>query len=154
KKKWEDASGDFKFAASVAGFGMLLRDSKYKGNASWGLVRNLARQGQGDDRNGYRGEFLGMIDAAERLSGGKKEPTSFGACEERRRARTCGGLRFRATCRLRTSLLRVGRRGGQVFHERGILQSLEAVGDDGGGDLRPRLGGVGVVGPEVGAAHL
>jgi autotransporter-associated beta strand protein len=63
-KKLSDAPKDFKFAVSVAGFGMLLRDSQQRGDLSWDLVRNLAQQGKGEDPNGYRGEFLQLIDKA------------------------------------------------------------------------------------------
>ena len=52
------ASSDFKFAAAVAGFGMLLRDSPYSGDATWEDVLAWAEQGRGDDAHGYRGEFI------------------------------------------------------------------------------------------------
>jgi hypothetical protein len=64
-KKLSEAPKDFKFAVSVAGFGMLLRDSQQRGDLSWDLVRNLAQQGKGEDPNGYRGEFLQLIDKAK-----------------------------------------------------------------------------------------
>ena len=58
------SSEEFKFSAAVAGFGLLLRDSSYKGNLSWETVRKLAIDGKGSDRLGYRGEFLQLIDKA------------------------------------------------------------------------------------------
>lgn len=61
------ASGEFKFSAAVAGFGLLLRDSTYKGGLNWETVRRLALDGKGSDNLGYRGEFLQLIDKARGL---------------------------------------------------------------------------------------
>ncbi len=61
------ASTDFKFAASVAMFGMLLRDSPYKGTSTYGAVLELADEGRGRDRHGYRAEFLQLVGKASRL---------------------------------------------------------------------------------------
>jgi len=58
------ASEDFKFAAAVASFAMLLRDSKYRGNASYGAVLELAEEAKGKDPNGYRSEFLQLVHLA------------------------------------------------------------------------------------------
>ncbi|MBN1272717.1 MAG: von Willebrand factor type A domain-containing protein [Candidatus Aminicenantes bacterium] len=62
------ASLNFKFAAAVAEFGLLLRDSKFKGISSFEQVLDLARQGRGDDRNGYRAEFIQMVELCSLLS--------------------------------------------------------------------------------------
>lgn len=56
--------GDFAFAASVAEFGMLLRDSEFKGDANWRSVRELARRGTGEDLDGLRAEFLSLVERA------------------------------------------------------------------------------------------
>ena len=61
------SSEEFKFSAAVAGFGLLLRDSSYKGSLSWETVRRLALDGKGTDKLGYRGEFLQLIDKARGL---------------------------------------------------------------------------------------
>ncbi len=66
-ESYADASGDLKFAAAVAAFGMLLRDSPYLGTASWGAVLELAEEGRGDDPYGYRAEFLELARTAQRL---------------------------------------------------------------------------------------
>ena len=58
------ASADFKFAAAVAMFGLLLRDTPHKEDASYDLVRRLATEGKGADRYGYRTEFLGLVQKA------------------------------------------------------------------------------------------
>jgi Ca-activated chloride channel homolog len=64
----DKASADLKFAASVAEFGMLLRDSEHKGNATFEMAEDLAKEGLGKDKNGYRKEFVKLIEKAERLS--------------------------------------------------------------------------------------
>lgn len=61
------SSEEYKFSAAVAGFGLLLRDSSYKGTLSWETVRRLAMDGKGADKLGYRGEFLQLIDKARGL---------------------------------------------------------------------------------------
>ena len=58
------ASGDFKFAAAVAAFGMMLRDSPHKGNADFERVLEWAKAGKGEDRSGYREEFIRMVHRA------------------------------------------------------------------------------------------
>ena len=61
------ASTDTQFAAAVAAFGMLLRESDHAGDASFDTVLALARDGRGADPNGYRGEFIRLVDAARVL---------------------------------------------------------------------------------------
>ncbi len=63
-KDLAEASENFKFSAAVAGFGMLLRDSKYKGGATYDNIEALAIQGKGKDEKGYREEFIRLIDLA------------------------------------------------------------------------------------------
>ncbi len=67
-KKFENTSNNFRFSAAVASFGMLLRDSKYKGKADYGLAYLLAKESLDDDENGYRKEFTELIKTAERIS--------------------------------------------------------------------------------------
>ncbi len=61
-------STDFRFATSVAEFGMLLRDSEYKGQASYADVLSRARGARGGDEEGYRAEFLRLVEMAATLS--------------------------------------------------------------------------------------
>ncbi len=61
------ASENLKFAASVAQFGLLLRDSRYKGSASVDSVISLANAANSHDLNGYRGEFINLVSQAKRL---------------------------------------------------------------------------------------
>jgi Ca-activated chloride channel family protein len=57
----DEASADFRFAASVAAFGMILRDSEYGGSATLDDVLTLARHALGEDPGGYREEFVRMV---------------------------------------------------------------------------------------------
>ncbi len=66
---WRGTSSDFRFAASVAAFGLVLRDSPYKGAANLDLVRQLAEGARGRDPNGYRGEFISLVNQAHSLRG-------------------------------------------------------------------------------------
>ena len=65
---YSQASQDFKFAAAVASFGMILRESPYKGNGTLAAVLELAEEGKGSDPHGYRGEFLELVKLARALS--------------------------------------------------------------------------------------
>jgi Ca-activated chloride channel family protein len=63
-------SVDFRFAAAVAEFGLLLRDSKYKGDATWSSTLVLAEGAMGKDAHGDRREFIALAKKAARLKGG------------------------------------------------------------------------------------
>ena len=69
---WAQASRDFKFASAVAALGMILRDSPYKGNATLGSVLDLAEAGRGEDKQGYRVEFIELVRSARGLVEGRK----------------------------------------------------------------------------------
>ncbi len=60
--KPEDASADFKFAAAVAWFGLKLRDSKLIPNKETEAIKQLAIQGLQNDPEGYRAEFVRLVD--------------------------------------------------------------------------------------------
>ena len=64
------ASTDLKFAAAVAGYGMLLRGSPHKGDLTWEKVLRLAEQGLGEDKEGCRAEFIDLVRQAQKLGGG------------------------------------------------------------------------------------
>jgi Ca-activated chloride channel homolog len=55
-------SVDFRFAQSVAAFGMILFESEHKGTATLGSVLQMARESLGPDREGYRKEFVTMVE--------------------------------------------------------------------------------------------
>ncbi len=61
------ASPDFKFAAAVAGFGMVLRDSPFRGDATLGRVLHWAEEGTDSDAGGYRAEFISLVKRAEEI---------------------------------------------------------------------------------------
>ncbi len=63
-QKLAEAPGDTKFASAVAGFALLLKNADIHGNLTWEQVRQLALAGKGEDKSGYRGEFLQLIDKA------------------------------------------------------------------------------------------
>jgi len=56
------ASDDFKFASSVAWFGLVLRNSKLIKNKDLKEVENLAKKGKGKDDEGYRAEFVRLVE--------------------------------------------------------------------------------------------
>ncbi|RBL92585.1 YfbK domain-containing protein [Chitinophaga flava] len=58
---FEAAPDDFRFAASVALFGMILRNSAYRGCGDADMVMDIARKALGKDREGYRQEFLKLV---------------------------------------------------------------------------------------------
>jgi Ca-activated chloride channel family protein len=62
------ASAEFKFACAVAGFGMLLRDSPYKGSLTYAGVLELGTEGAEHDPSGYRKEFLDLVRKAQALT--------------------------------------------------------------------------------------
>ena len=66
--KNDNVSPDFRFASAVAMFGQLLRDSEYKGNASYDKVISLAKQGLENDEKGYRREFIRLVESAKGLA--------------------------------------------------------------------------------------
>lgn len=60
-------SADFRFAAAVAGFGMLLRESPHAANYTLDDVIRLAGRSKGDDERGYRGEFVRLAETVRDL---------------------------------------------------------------------------------------
>jgi Ca-activated chloride channel family protein len=71
-------SADFRFAASVAAFGQMLRGGKYTGKFSYAEVTALAKDGLAEDSEGYRREFVSLVKLAQALT-----PAQPAAKEER-----------------------------------------------------------------------
>lgn len=69
KRAFDDASIDFRFAASVASFGMQLRQSKYRGSTSFAAIEETAASAIGEDSHGHRTEFVDMVRHAGELVG-------------------------------------------------------------------------------------
>lgn len=61
-------SADFRFAAAVAEFGMLLRDSKFKEHSTYDQAISIARGAKGEDAEGYRSEFARLAESAKLLA--------------------------------------------------------------------------------------
>jgi Ca-activated chloride channel homolog len=59
--EFKNASENMRFAASVTAFGLLLKHSKYKGTASKEIVLNLGQDAYNFDPNGYRREFIWLV---------------------------------------------------------------------------------------------
>ncbi len=66
-KSIENASDNLRFASSVAEFGLLLRNSRYKGNSSYKNITNLAGNSLGSDLKSYRSDFINLISKAKHL---------------------------------------------------------------------------------------
>ncbi|HEY4299852.1 MAG TPA: von Willebrand factor type A domain-containing protein [Candidatus Didemnitutus sp.] len=64
---FRDASRDFRFAAAVAGLGLVLENAPRAGGLSLDQVDAWGRESLGDDAGGYRSEFLALIDQARQL---------------------------------------------------------------------------------------
>jgi Ca-activated chloride channel family protein len=62
------SSESFRFAASVAAFGMMLRDSEHKNDLNWTRVAEMATSARGRDEDGYRAEFIRLVKAASEMS--------------------------------------------------------------------------------------
>ena len=61
-------SDDFRFAAAVAAFGMLLEHSPFAGDFDFEQVLTLAKRSRGSDDEGYRAEFIRLVETADLLS--------------------------------------------------------------------------------------
>lgn len=67
KTPFSMASENCKFSVAVAQFGMLLRDSKFKGDTDFKTVIATAKAAKGKDEEGYRAEFIRLVEIAELL---------------------------------------------------------------------------------------
>jgi Ca-activated chloride channel family protein len=73
RKALASTSDNFRFAAAVAQFGMLLRDSEFKSASSYSDVIKLAAAAKGKDDEGYRAEFVRLVESAQLLAKSKPE---------------------------------------------------------------------------------
>ncbi|HYE55090.1 MAG TPA: von Willebrand factor type A domain-containing protein [Chitinophagaceae bacterium] len=71
--KLSQTSENFRFAAAVAAAGMVLRNSKFKQDASFDQAWQLAKNALGNDAEGYRSEFLKLIRNAQSIASRKSE---------------------------------------------------------------------------------
>ncbi len=63
----EKTSANFRFSAAVAEFGLILRDSEFKAEASMDHLLELAQDARGTDEEGYRAEFIRLVMTAGQL---------------------------------------------------------------------------------------
>lgn len=68
----ENASENLRFAASLAEFGMLLRNSKFKGTGNYGNVTQMAGSAIGEDKEGYSKKFLKLVRKVSGMIAGNK----------------------------------------------------------------------------------
>jgi Ca-activated chloride channel homolog len=70
---FDNLSDDLRFASSVAGFGQLLRNSKFVGNFTYDKVIEMANAARGKDEHGYRTEFVNLVRLAKSAAGNDKD---------------------------------------------------------------------------------
>jgi len=93
------ASEDFQFASAVAAWGMLLRDSEFCSDFTLDQVARLARNSLGEDEDGYRNEFVRLVETAKTLQ------LSIASIPTGQQGTSCGaGLRPGAACFFRPYL--------------------------------------------------
>ncbi len=72
KSNLNETSDNYRFSASVALFGMLLRDSKYVSHGDYSTVLQMAKEGKGLDKAGYRAEFIELVNKVYKSDMAKK----------------------------------------------------------------------------------
>lgn len=65
---FEKSSENIRFASAVIGFGMLLRDSKFKSELTYDKVIDMAKNSKGKDTDGYRNEFISLVETSKLLT--------------------------------------------------------------------------------------
>ncbi len=68
--KATQTSDDFRFAAAVAEYGLLLRDSQYKQNSKFDQLIAMAKSAKGKDDEGYRAEFIRLVESTKNMMKG------------------------------------------------------------------------------------
>ena len=68
---WHETSSSFRFAAAVAAYAMLLKESPHLGDFDFRRIYELAYEARGDDPGGYRAGFLRLVEAARRIANGE-----------------------------------------------------------------------------------
>ena len=67
KDELQVATTDMKFAASVALFGMKIKNSKYHNKATYEQIIELAKSGRANDVDGYRAEFIRLVESYQSI---------------------------------------------------------------------------------------
>ena len=63
----DKASSNLKFASAVAAYGMNISNSKYKGSTNFNTIIELATQSKGSDLDGYRAEFIRLVEKSKQI---------------------------------------------------------------------------------------
>lgn len=71
QNSWEQSSENFRWSAAVAEFGMLLRESQFSQDADISTVISLAKGARGEDEEGYRSEFIRLVESSRFLASSK-----------------------------------------------------------------------------------
>ena len=66
---FQETSENFRFSAAVAGLGMLLRESQFKGDLTYQKIVSMAKNSKGKDVFGYRSEFIELVETCDLLDG-------------------------------------------------------------------------------------
>jgi Ca-activated chloride channel family protein len=69
---FDEAPLDFRFATSVAAFGMKLRGSAFVADTTFEWIRKVALESAGLDESGYRREFIALVERAQALRDGQR----------------------------------------------------------------------------------
>lgn len=64
----DKASANLKFASAVAAYGMNISNSKYKGSTNFNTIIELATQSKGSDLDGYRAEFIRLVEKSKKIA--------------------------------------------------------------------------------------
>ncbi|WP_375579631.1 von Willebrand factor type A domain-containing protein [Marivirga tractuosa] len=67
-KALDKTSDNFRWSAAVATYGMLLKDSDYLEKGDYKLVTDLAKSAKGQDENGYRIEFIKLVESSSMMA--------------------------------------------------------------------------------------
>lgn len=67
QQKLENTTNDFRFSAAVAQYGLLMKNSKYKGSTTFDSILDLAKNAKGPDMEGYRAEFIKLTEMTKLL---------------------------------------------------------------------------------------
>jgi Ca-activated chloride channel family protein len=70
-KNWKNTSDNFRWTAAVSEFGMLLRESEFSQGADIASIIKLAKGAKGDDEEGYRSEFIRLVESSRFLASSK-----------------------------------------------------------------------------------
>ncbi|MFY0673803.1 MAG: DUF3520 domain-containing protein [Bacteroidia bacterium] len=65
-REFKDASNEFRFAATVASWSLLLRDSDYKGTSNYKDIENWAKNAMGLNNDGSRNEFIELVQKSKK----------------------------------------------------------------------------------------